>query len=129
MNLAYGYGPHLMADIESGDFDRLNDFDLVQKFLNEMPEKIGMVKISGPYVINYKPEINIDEQGITGVVIIAESHISIHTYPFYRYAFVDVFSCKPFSIDDSLNMITDYFLPEKIDHQVNYRGVNFPRYK
>jgi S-adenosylmethionine decarboxylase len=31
--------------------------------------------------------------GISGVVVIAESHLSIHTWPEYRYAAVDIFSC------------------------------------
>src|SRR5437879_6756298 len=32
--------------------------------------------------------------GISGVVVIAESHLSIHTWPEYRYAAVDIFSCR-----------------------------------
>ncbi|HUF92711.1 MAG TPA: adenosylmethionine decarboxylase, partial [Candidatus Limnocylindria bacterium] len=31
--------------------------------------------------------------GVSGVVVIAESHLSIHTWPEYRYAAVDIFSC------------------------------------
>ena len=34
-------------------------------------------------------------QGVTGVVVIAESHLSIHTWPEYRYAAVDFFTCNP----------------------------------
>ncbi len=32
-------------------------------------------------------------QGVSGVVVIAESHITIHTWPEYKYAAVDVFTC------------------------------------
>ena len=47
--------------------------------------------------------------GVSGVVVIAESHLSIHTWPEYRYASVDVFTCN--SLLDS-NYIVDYIIEE-----------------
>ena len=54
-----------------------------------------MTKVAPPQVFRYtgsKP----DDWGVTGVVIIAESHISIHTFPERRYVNIDIFSCKDF---------------------------------
>ena len=39
--------------------------------------------------------------GVSGVVVIAESHVAIHTWPEHRYAAVDIFSCSP-SLDHAL---------------------------
>ena len=47
--------------------------------------------------------------GVSGVVVIAESHLSIHTWPEYHYAAVDVFTCN--SLLDS-NYIVDYIIEE-----------------
>jgi S-adenosylmethionine decarboxylase len=47
--------------------------------------------------------------GVSGVVVIAESHLSIHTWPEYRYAAIDVFTCN--SLLDS-NFIVDYIIEQ-----------------
>lgn len=47
--------------------------------------------------------------GVSGVVVIAESHLSIHTWPEYNYAALDVFTCN--SLLDS-NYIVDYIIEE-----------------
>ena len=54
-----------------------------------------MTKIMPPYVFRYdSPDPR--EWGYTGAVIIAESHITIHTYPEKHFLAMDAFSCKPF---------------------------------
>jgi len=84
-----------------------------------------MTKITQPYVFRYDA-IDPEESGITGVVIIAESHISIHTYPKKNFAFVDLFSCKPFDTDMAKNYVVNFFQSKSVKSFVRERGEDFP---
>ena len=88
---------HLVVDAFVADGRRLGDVAAIFELLDTLPERIGMTKIAPPYVFRYsgvKPE----DWGVTGVVIIAESHISIHTFAEHKRFHLDVFSCKPFDV-------------------------------
>jgi S-adenosylmethionine decarboxylase len=86
---------HLIVDGFGASREMLESEDMIFRFLDEYPSQIGMTKVAPPQVFRYsgsKP----DDWGVTGVVIIAESHISIHTFPERRYVNIDIFSCKDF---------------------------------
>jgi S-adenosylmethionine decarboxylase len=123
--LTYGYGPHLMLDLANCDPAILDDLDACFTLLNELPEKVGMTKITQPYVFRYKGLIPEDE-GITGVTVIAESHISLHTYPHKGFAFVDLFSCKPFDVERAKDHIVQFFRSKSHMVHVQERGTAFP---
>lgn len=119
-----GYGPHLMLDLNECDPRILDDLDLCFKFLDALPEKLAMNKITSPYVFRYKGRVP-EEQGITGVVVIAESHISIHTYPMKHFVFIDMFSCKPFDVEMARQYCIDYFNSKSVKHHLVTRGAEF----
>jgi S-adenosylmethionine decarboxylase len=121
----YGYGPHLMLDLNECDSAILNNLELCFNFLNELPPKINMTKITQPYLFRYSNP-DTDNEGLTGFVIIAESHISIHTYPKKNYVFVDLFSCKPFDTDEAKNYIVEYFKSKSYKSYLEVRGQDFP---
>ena len=86
---------HLAIDGYGGDTAKMWDAQLVRDFLFRCPDELGMTRITEPEVLEYnapKPE----DAGISGFVIIAESHISIHTFPRREYVNIDIFSCRPF---------------------------------
>ena len=86
---------HLVIDGYGGDVDKMCDQDLIRGFLDQFPAKLSMTPITEPKVLEYvgdKP----DDVGVSAFVIIAESHISIHTFPKREYVNVDIFSCKAF---------------------------------
>jgi len=87
-------GIHLIID--GYGCKNLSNLDFIRRFISNLPEEIGMKKISEPKLINHKAEKKID-RGITGFVILAESHISIHTFPNRDYISFDIFSCKDFN--------------------------------
>jgi len=120
-----GYGPHLMLDLNNCDPETLNDLDACYQLLNDIPEKIGMTKITRPYVFRYEGSYENDD-GITGVVIIAESHISLHAYPRKNFVFVDLFSCKPFDVEGAKHYIIDYFKSKSPKVHLQIRGEEFP---
>ena len=121
-----GYGPHLMLDLDECNPKILDDLEACFKLLNELPEKIGMTRITQPYIFRYRAPIPEDE-GITGAVIIAESHISIHTYPRKSFVFVDLFSCKPFDTEVAKDYIVQFFESKAPVFHIQERGVAFPR--
>lgn len=121
----YGYGPHLMLDLNDCNPEILDDLGACFKLLNELPERIGMTKITQPYVFRYSGLIPEDE-GITGVTVIAESHISLHTYPRKSFVFVDLFSCKPFDVERARDYIVQFFESKSPLVHVQERGVAFP---
>jgi len=122
------FGPHLMLDLRECNKEKLRDYGHIFDILNELPEKIGMTKITQPYVFPYSGLVP-EDKGITGTVIIAESHISIHTFQEKDYCFVDVFSCKDFDVDFAARYIINAFESSDYDKYVVERGRNFVRYR
>ena len=119
-----GFGPHLMLDLYQCDEHALSSLDTCFQFLDHLPTQIGMTKITTPYVFPYDGLVP-EDKGITGMVIIAESHISIHTFPLKSYVFIDVFSCKPFNTQQVVDYCIDVFKSKKPDIHLVHRGRDF----
>jgi S-adenosylmethionine decarboxylase len=114
-----------MLDLNDCNSEILNDLEACFRLLNELPEKIGMTKITQPYVFRYSGLVPEDE-GITGVTVIAESHISIHTYPKKNFVFVDIFSCKPFDVEKAKGHVIQFFQSKSPTVHTQERGTDFP---
>ena len=63
--------------------------------------------------------------GISGFVMIAESHISIHAFPDQDYAFMDIFSCKEFDAERAIGYLVDAFEAKNVEKHVLKRGMIF----
>lgn len=120
------FGPHLMMDCSKCDFDKLSSVDLVSQVLDEMPDAVGMTKIMPPYVFKYRGEVP-EDWGVSGVVLIAESHISIHTFPEKGFMSIDIFSCKDFDVDKAVQFLVEKFNVGHYEKTVLQRGREFPR--
>lgn len=72
------FGEHFMIDAYRGSREKLLDRQLVQQCLSELPERLGMHKLAEPTVHWAEPNGLKDPGGWSGVVVIIESHISIH---------------------------------------------------
>jgi S-adenosylmethionine decarboxylase len=121
-------GPNLLLDCYDCSESKLRDKEFVLKFLDELTDMIGMHKIAGPYAIDYPGNPNsFDKGGISALVIIAESHISIHTFPSQNYMSLDIFSCKTFDAEKAVEFITKGFGVKKFDKKVFERGIEFPK--
>ncbi|MBX0312238.1 MAG: adenosylmethionine decarboxylase [Sulfurihydrogenibium sp.] len=122
-----GFGPHLMVDGYNGNFETLASVEAIANFLDTLPAEIGMTKIMPPYVFKYDGGDKPEDWGISGFVIIAESHISIHTFPEKGYFSIDIFSCKDFDIPAAIEIIKSFFGTEDLEVQTTSRGTEFPR--
>ena len=124
------FGPHLMLDLYKCDRQRLLDVNLAHKVLNELPDIMGMNKIMPPYVVPYsgsKNPASFDRGGISGIVIIAESHISLHSFAEQEYINVDIFSCKQFDPEVAIAYLVEAFGAKKIERNLIMRGKEFPK--
>ncbi|MFA5103965.1 MAG: adenosylmethionine decarboxylase [Candidatus Margulisiibacteriota bacterium] len=124
--VSYGFGPHLMVDCYGCNKEKLSDMDLIFDTLDKFPDQIGMTKIMPPYVFKYQGVVP-EDYGISGVVLIAESHITIHTFPEKLHAFIDIFSCKDFDTSPATAFMIDLFEASNYDVQLSSRGAEFPR--
>ena len=77
---------HLLLELKICNEEVLDDLDFLKDCLNEAAIQSGATVV-GESFYHFAPH------GVSGVVNIAESHISIHTWPEYKYAAVDVFTC------------------------------------
>ncbi len=79
--------PHLVVDFYGCSEQRLDDLEGLKRVLYEAAHAIGATTI-GDHFHQFSPH------GVTGVVVIAESHISVHTWVEEGYAAVDLFMCN-----------------------------------
>lgn len=116
---------HITIDGFGGNPALLGNEELVRNLLDRYPDEIGMTKITQPHVFEYhgeKPE----DWGVSGFVIIAESHIAFHTFPEHGQIWVDIFSCKGFDETPAIGLIVDAFdLQSTRIHKLE-RGLEYP---
>ncbi len=99
---------HLIIDGEAPG-GLLEDRELIYRLLDTLPSVIGMTKIMPPWVFPYMDK---EDQGVTGIVLIAESTIIIHTFVERGTFNLDVFSCKDFDTTKTVKYIVDTLLAE-----------------
>lgn len=121
----FGFGVHLMLDGYGCKRETLVDIQYIYDFLDKYPQQMEMTKIMPPYVFRYDAPVP-EDWGISGFVLIAESHISIHTFPEKLYLSVDIFSCKPFDTHRAIETLKEYFSIQKAEIHVLDRGQEFP---
>jgi S-adenosylmethionine decarboxylase proenzyme len=79
-------GQHLLIELHDCDPSALNDLSAIRNTMLDAARTVCATVIG-------VTEHRFSPQGVTVVVVIAESHLSIHTWPEHRYAAVDVFTC------------------------------------
>lgn len=81
-------GRHLLVDLYACDSEALSDPEGVERTL------LAAAVSARASILSHQFH-RFEPHGVSGVVVIAESHISIHTWPEHRYAAVDIFTCGP----------------------------------
>ena len=79
-------GKHCILELYDCDPSKLDDEDFLRSAITQAAERAGATLLN---LITHQFE----PQGVTGLALLAESHISIHTWPESGYAAVDVFTC------------------------------------
>ena len=94
----------------------LNSAELIRKTLEEAVQK------AKAFLLDIKVH-RFQPQGISGVAVVAESHISIHTWPEYGYAAVDVFTCGDTDPEAAVEYIRQVLKPQRTKEWKIERGV------
>ena len=119
------YGMHLslrLAGVRRPE--ALDDPTALSRFLSALVTCLGMRILAGPIV--GREEGSIEKSGCSGVVILYESHAAIHTYPHRAAAFVDVFSCRDFTVAQVADTLAEHFGDHHVVEQtVADRGLHW----
>ena len=111
-------GWHIIAEFEQCSRSSIDDIEYVEKHLNESAKIAGATIVKSVFH-KFAP------QGISGVVVIEESHFAIHTWPEHNYAAVDMFTCsEDMDYDKALVYLKEKFGCKVFKHQVIKRGEN-----
>ncbi len=117
---------HVMIDLYGCRPDFLANDALLRQVLDQYPDRIGMEKVSPVFLKDIKTSSLLDD-GLSGFVIIATSHISLHAWPCYGMVNLDVFSCEPFSPEEVVRFATQMFQAKDVELHVVERATRSPR--
>jgi S-adenosylmethionine decarboxylase len=107
-------GMHLLADLWGAS--NLCDPDHIDRALREGAEAAGATILHGHFH-HFSPN-----GGVSGVLVLAESHISIHTWPERDFAAIDIFMCGACDPYDAIPALKDAFQPQTINLDEQRRG-------
>ena len=108
-------GSHLTLDCIGCIGSILEDSEEIRIFLEKIVVVLGMRKLHDPVLVTCPSELNSwDQGGVSAFVMIAESHISIHTFPAAGLVTADVYSCKPFDTKLAVTMFEKAFDTKEI---------------
>jgi S-adenosylmethionine decarboxylase len=107
-------GAHLIVDLYQAD--RLDDLDHVERTLRACVDAAGATLLH-IHLHHFEPN-----GGISGVAVLAESHISIHSWPEHGYAALDIFMCGNATPDACVPVLRAAFAPKRIAVSEHLRG-------
>ena len=96
--MALTVGKHVLVDLHGCNPELLKKVDFISEDMLEAARR-SQATIVGKFFKQFEP------WGVSGVIVIAESHITIHTWPEYKLASVDYFSC---SDEPKINLAIEY---------------------
>lgn len=108
-------GTHLIVDL--WDASHLDKLDLMENTFRRA------IKAAGATLLHIHLHHFTPQGGISGVAVLAESHISVHTWPERNFAAFDVFMCGDSEPEKAIDIITGVFKPKRVNVQAYRRGV------
>ena len=111
-------GIHLLVDFWGAS--QLDDLELMERTLR------AAVVESGATLLHIHLHHFTPNDGISGVAVLAESHISVHTWPERCFAAFDIFMCGRARPEAAVAVLERTFRPERTRHHRHLRGVDLP---
>jgi S-adenosylmethionine decarboxylase len=111
-----GLGTHVIAELFNCDELHINNLKKVEEVMMAAAE-LSKATIIKPFFHKFSP------YGISGVIIIAESHFTIHTWPEHGYAAVDIFTCGDLGYQAALDHIKNELGAERCTLFQFQRGI------
>jgi S-adenosylmethionine decarboxylase len=107
-------GTHLLVDVLNGT--RLDDLDHIEQTFRRC------IEVSGATLLHIHLHHFTPNGGVSGVAVLSESHISIHSWPEYGYAAIDIFMCGHAKPQLAIDVIRQAFEPDEIIVKEELRG-------
>lgn len=121
------FGVHLMIDGYSAAGPLMTDARALRQLLQDLPGEMGMHPICAPVVVEVGPNCHKDPGGLSGFVMIAESHISFHTFPARGFVTIDLYTCQTgLNRQATLDRLLTAFQLTNADIHVQERGLRYP---
>lgn len=109
-------GTHLIVDLYDCSSEALDDLEGVRRAMIEAAEEMDATVVTDEFH-RFEPH------GISGTVVISESHLTIHSWPEHAFAAIDVFSCADHvDTDCAIEVVEGAFSPERIEVERLARG-------
>ena len=105
-------GWHWLFDGYDARRDRLADRACLIRALDALPDRLGLTKVSRPHCFAHEEA---GAPALAGVVLLAESHLGLHTFPQSGVVSCDLFSCRPFAVSTAR-----VFMRETFDVQAHH---------
>jgi len=86
----------------------LIDAERMRRWFVELARLIGMTILNGPTIVDFREE-GLPEAGLSGIAVIAESHMAVHSWPEEAWVMCQVVSCKPFDTMLAAEFTRDHF--------------------
>ena len=109
-------GKHVLADLHGVAAELLRSPERIERFLMDAAQRAGATPIFGKF-----HQFG-EGQGVTGVLLLQESHISIHTWPEYGFAAVDVFMCGGCRPELAIQVLQNALRPVRVELKEEMRG-------
>ena len=106
---------HILFTLRGCTKDLLNDEEYVRDVVYSSSRKCKSTLLA---LNSHK----FDPQGVTCIAMLAESHISIHSWPEHEYAAIDIFMCGETEPHRAVNVIRNAFQPERVEIGEHQRG-------
>ena len=113
-------GKHILADLHEIALDRLCDATLLAECLSRAAARARLTPVAPPVVHLFAGG------GLTGFILLGESHIAFHTYPERRYMALDVFTCGSGDPGAAVEVFREAMGPHREDVTVVDRGLQPP---
>jgi S-adenosylmethionine decarboxylase len=121
------FGLHLTLDGYRGEPERLGDPEVVRAWLDELPDVLGMQKLIEPCLVEVGARNEKDPGGVTGFMLIAQSHLSIHTFPRRRFLSADIFTCQDHLDHEQVRRsLIETFALGEVETNLIPRGTRYP---
>lgn len=114
-------GIHLVGDLKGVSPEKISSTDAMRDIMESAVRYGKLTKIRS-YYHQFSPD------GVSGIILLAESHLSFHTWPEYGLVALDIFTCGPSeNAESALEYIIGKLSPESIEYKRIERGLEFPR--
>ena len=117
---------HLILDLYNCNPITLIDRSYLEATFSALPPLVEMEQVSPTLIYDITTSVPADD-GMSGFIVIATSHLAFHAWPEFNMLNFDLFSCEPYNYDTVVGFLQKRFQPTVIESNYVSRGLQSPR--